>query len=51
MRALSAYRFDANRMKLVRVPTLLLIGAETASPRAKLSIGGLREPLPNSTLV
>jgi pimeloyl-ACP methyl ester carboxylesterase len=51
MRALSAYRFDANRMKSVRMPTLLLLGEETASPYAKQSIAALREWLPNPTLV
>jgi pimeloyl-ACP methyl ester carboxylesterase len=51
MRALSAYRFDADRMKSVRMPTLLLIGEETASPYAKQSIGALREALPRPTLV
>lgn len=51
MRALSAYRFDASRMKSVTMPTLLLIGEETASPYAKQSIGVLRESLPNPTLV
>jgi pimeloyl-ACP methyl ester carboxylesterase len=51
MRALSAYRFDANRMKSVRMPTLLLIGEDTPSPYAKQSIGALRELLPNPTLV
>jgi pimeloyl-ACP methyl ester carboxylesterase len=51
MRAVSAYRFDADRMKSVRMPTLLLIGEETASPYAKQSIGALREALPRPTLV
>lgn len=51
MRALSAYRFDANRMKSVTMPTLLLIGEATLSPYAKQSITALRESLPNPTLV
>jgi len=51
MRALAAYRFDASRMKAVRMPTLLLMGEETTSPYAKQSIGALRESLPNPTLV
>lgn len=42
MRALSAYRFDASRMKSLRTPTLLLIGEQTASPYAKQSIDALR---------
>ena len=51
MRALSAYRFDANRMKSVTMPTLLLIGEDTASPYAKQSISALRESLPNPIVV
>jgi pimeloyl-ACP methyl ester carboxylesterase len=51
MRALSAYRFDANRMKSVTMPTLLLIGEDTTSPYAKQSISALRESLPNPTLL
>ena len=38
LRALAAYRFDANRMKAVTIPTLLLLGEATASPYAKQSI-------------
>jgi pimeloyl-ACP methyl ester carboxylesterase len=51
MRALSAYRFDASRMKSVTMPTLLLTGDETSSPYARQSIGALRESLPNATVV
>jgi hypothetical protein len=51
MFALSAYRFDPSRMKSVTMPTLLLIGADTASPYATQSIAALRESLPNPTLV
>jgi pimeloyl-ACP methyl ester carboxylesterase len=51
MRALAAYRFDASRMKSVRMPTLLLIGEDTASPYARQSIAALQESLPNPTLV
>jgi pimeloyl-ACP methyl ester carboxylesterase len=51
MRALSAYAFDATRMKSVRMPTLLLIGEQTASPYARQSIGALRESLPSPTVV
>jgi len=51
MRALSAYRFDASRMKSVTMPTLLLIGEDTASPYARQSISALRESLPNPTVV
>jgi pimeloyl-ACP methyl ester carboxylesterase len=38
-------------MKSVTMPTLLLIGEDTASPYAKQSIGALRESLPTPTLV
>jgi len=51
MRALSAYRFDAARMKTLTIPALLLIGEDTASPYAKQSIGALRESLSNPILV
>jgi pimeloyl-ACP methyl ester carboxylesterase len=51
MRALAAYRFDANRMQSVKMPTLLLVGAATPSPYAKQSIAARRESLPNPTLV
>jgi pimeloyl-ACP methyl ester carboxylesterase len=50
MRALAAYRFDASRMKSVRMPTLLLIGEETASPVAKQSIAALQQSLPHPML-
>lgn len=51
MRALSAYRFDAARMKSVTIPTLLLIGEETKSPYVRQSIEALRASLPHPTLV
>ena len=51
MRALSVYRFDARRMKSVTMPTLLLMGEDTASPYARQSIDALRESLPHPTLV
>ena len=38
-------------MTSVRMPTLLLIGEETASPYARQSIAALRESPPNPTLV
>jgi len=50
MRALSAYRFDASRMKSLSMPTLLLLGKDTTSPYAKQSIAELRESLPKPTL-
>ena len=51
MRALSAYRFDASRMKSLAMPTLLLLGTDTTSPYTKQSIAELRESLPKPTLV
>ena len=50
MRALSAYRFDASRMKSMTTPTLLLIVEETASPYANESLSALRESLPSATV-
>lgn len=51
MRALAAYRFDPERIKSVKMPTLLLLGENTPSPYAKQSIAALKESLPNPTLV
>jgi pimeloyl-ACP methyl ester carboxylesterase len=51
MRALSAYHFDASRMRFVTMPTLLLIGEDTASPSAKQSIRALQESLPDPTVI
>ena len=51
MRALAEYRFDAARMKTVKMPTLLLIGETTASRYMKEAISDLRASLPNATLV
>lgn len=38
-------------MKSVTMPTLLLIGQDTALPYARRSMAALRASLPNSTLV
>jgi len=38
-------------MKSVTMPTLLLMGEDTASPYARQSIDALRESLPHPTLV
>ena len=38
-------------MKSVTIPTLLLIGEDTQSPFARMSITALRQSLPKSTLV
>jgi pimeloyl-ACP methyl ester carboxylesterase len=51
MRALAGYRFDAERMRAVNMPTLLLIGGDTASPYIKKAISDLEAALPNPTLV
>jgi pimeloyl-ACP methyl ester carboxylesterase len=51
MRALAAYRFDASRMKSVRMPALLLIGEDTMSPYAKQSIRAMQESVPKATLM
>lgn len=51
MRALADYRFDVNRMKAVKMPTLLLLGEDTPSPYARQSISALQESLPSPTLV
>lgn len=51
MRALAAYQFDAKRMSTVSMPTLLLIGSDTASPHIKRAITSLLASLPNPTLV
>lgn len=51
LRALAAYRFDAKRMSTVYMPTLLITGADTASPQLKEAISSLQASLPNPTLV
>jgi pimeloyl-ACP methyl ester carboxylesterase len=51
MRALAAYRFDAQRMRTVPIPTLLLIGSNTNSPYAKQAIDSLLMSLPHPTRV
>jgi pimeloyl-ACP methyl ester carboxylesterase len=51
MRELAAYRFDAERVKKVDVPTLLLIGSDTPSPYLRQSIEALQTTLPKPTLV
>ena len=51
IRALTKYRFDANRMKKLELPTLLLAGSETPSPQLKQAIRSLLDALPNRTLI
>ena len=50
MRALAGYRFDAERMRAVDMPTLLLIGGDTTSPSMKQAINSLQAALPNPTV-
>jgi pimeloyl-ACP methyl ester carboxylesterase len=51
MRALAAYKFDADRMRKIKIPTLLLLGTDTRSFYLKQSIEALQQSLPNSKLV
>jgi pimeloyl-ACP methyl ester carboxylesterase len=51
IRALSKYRFDAKRMRTLKVPILLLAGSKTASPQLKQAINSLKDTLPKRTLV
>ena len=51
IRALNEYRFDANRMRTLQLPTLLLTGGKTASPQLKQAINSLMDTLPRRTLV
>lgn len=51
IRALSKYRFDPNRIRKVRAPTLLLAGSKTRSPQLKQATTSLVNTLPNRTLV
>jgi pimeloyl-ACP methyl ester carboxylesterase len=50
IRALSQYRFDANRMRKLKIPLLLLTGSDTASPQLKQAIKSLMGALPHRTL-
>ena len=50
MRALAEYKFDADRMKKIKIPTLLLLGTNTKSYYAKQSIEALQRSLPRPTL-
>jgi pimeloyl-ACP methyl ester carboxylesterase len=51
IRALSKYRFAAQRMRALEVPTLLIAGSKTASPQLKKATNSLMDTLPNRTLV
>lgn len=49
IRALSKYRFDARRMRKLKMPTLLLVGSKTASPQLKQATASLMAALPHPT--
>lgn len=51
IRALAAYRFDPTRIAGVAVPTLLLVGSDTASPYLRSAVVELGRVLPRSTTV
>jgi pimeloyl-ACP methyl ester carboxylesterase len=51
IRALTKYRFDAQRMRTFQVPTMLLTGSKTASPQLKQAIDSLMDTLPRRTRV
>jgi pimeloyl-ACP methyl ester carboxylesterase len=51
MRALAAYKFDADRMRKIKIPTLLLLGTDTRSYYIKQSIEALQISLPSPKLV
>jgi len=51
IRGISKYRFDANRIRNLKTPTLLLTGSKTASPQLKQAIKSLMATLPNRTLI
>ncbi len=51
IRALAAYRFDPARIARVAVPTLLLVGSDTASPYLRSAVAELGRVLPRSTTV
>jgi len=50
IRALSRYHFAPDRVKTLRVPTLLLMGSKTASPQLKQAIRSLMDSLPHRSL-
>ena len=50
IRALSKYRFDADRVRRLKTPTLLLTGSKTRSPQLKQAITSLMNTLPDRRL-
>jgi pimeloyl-ACP methyl ester carboxylesterase len=51
IRALSKYRFDAERITKLKTPTLLLAGGNTPSPQLKQATELLMKTLPNRSLI
>jgi pimeloyl-ACP methyl ester carboxylesterase len=51
IRALAGYRFDPERMRRLRIPTLLLSGGDTRSPELKHAIESLSSTLPHASRV
>ncbi len=51
IRATNAYRFEAERIRTLQAPTLLVTGSKTASPQLKQAINSLMDTLPRRTLV
>ena len=51
IRATSKYRFQRERMRKLKTPTLLLLGSETASPQLKQATQSLMDTLPNRMLL
>jgi pimeloyl-ACP methyl ester carboxylesterase len=47
MRALAAYRFDAQRMRKLTIPTLLIRGSETRIPDVNRALRSLKATLPH----
>lgn len=50
IRALSKYRFDADRVRALKTPALLLAGSKTPSPQLKQAVTSLMNTLPNRKL-
>ena len=50
IRELSRYRFDAERMRKLKIPTLLLTGSQTSSPQLKQAIRSLQDSLSQQSL-
>ena len=51
IRALSTYHIDSQRLRELKLPTLLISGSETSSPTLKQAIKSLYDNLPNRELI